>query len=226
MARGTSERDAGLQLAIDKAGGVVALARRLGVKHQNLKWRTAPRGKVFAIAKAAGVRPEEVRPDLADWLRVQERTALLDRARARFGIAGPAVIKSVEEPNGAVVEVFELGVVVFAMRFAAAERAMDLRCLWSAEHHGQAAQSARAYGMALAAVAGRVSTTTIAAVAGGSRQNVDNAAARYLRARDGDAEDAGDDGRVIERGRVRRAKQPDDALWAAERRFLEGLAGE
>ncbi len=63
-----------------------------------------------------------------------------------------------------------------------------------------------------------------------SRQNVDNACNRYLRARDGDdPDDVDDDGKVVERGRLRAAKlEPDAALWAAEQKFdqlLQKAAG-
>ena len=43
---------------------------------------------------------------------------------------------------------------------------------------------------------------------------------------DGDDADDLDGGRVLERGRLRRAKTADEGLWAAERRFLQQLAGE
>lgn len=215
--------DPGMRLALDAAGGPSALARRLGLDRRVVKWKRAPRDRLFAIAKAAGVDAEKIRPDLADWIRLEGQKRLLDRARERFGLAGPAKVTGPQAPSGAILDVFELGLTVAAIRFAAVERALPLKTVMQADHHGQAAQSARAYGMALAYVAGRVSSTTVAVVVGCSRQNVENAGHRYERARDGDAEDA-EDGRVVERGRVRKAKEPDDKLWAAERRFLEGMS--
>lgn len=215
--------DKGMKLAIEGAGGRSALARRLGIDRRNVKWRRCPKGRLLAVARAAGVDAETIRPDLADWVRLERQRILLDRARERFGLSGPAKITGPQEPLGKMVELFELGVAVEALRFAASERGLQVRQLLAAEHHGQPAQSARAYGMALAHVACRVSSTLIASVFGGSRQNVENAGCRYERARDGDGEDA-EAGRVIERGRVRKAKAPNDDLWAAERRFLEGLS--
>jgi hypothetical protein len=88
-------------------------------------------------------------------------------------------------------------------------------------------EAARALAMGLALVAGRARATNIAGVLGVSRQNVDNAAERYLRARDGDdPEDfiggGNTDGRgerVFEAGRLRLARAADPHLWALQRRY-------
>jgi hypothetical protein len=212
--------DGGMQLALDAAGGRSALARRMSLPRQNVKWATCPKDKLFDVARAAGVEPEKIRPDLVDWIRIERQRLLLERARAKFGLSGPAKITTPDTPMPAIVEVFELGLTVAALRFAAQERGLQLHQVLKGAD--QPTQSARAYGMALAHVVGRVSSTSVAMVVGCSRQNVENAAHRYERARDGDDEAEG--GRVIERGRVRRAKAANDDLWAAERRFLEELS--
>ena len=225
MARGEGVKiEEGLQLAL-AAVGRNRLARGIGVKPQSVgRWRRVPADRVFDVARVTGLDVERLRPDLGPWLRLESSRRALARARERFA-SGPAKIVTAADPDPKVIDVFELGVVTAALRFAARERGFQTRDLFAAERLGQEAQSARAYGMALAVVAGRVSSTVVAQICGGTRQNVDNCALRYERARDGDDPDDVAGGRVIERGRVRRAKGADDALWAAERRFLEELAG-
>ncbi|MNV63794.1 hypothetical protein D3C71_1564020 [compost metagenome] len=127
-------------------------------------------------------------------------------------------------------DLLDLGLVVAAVKFAAVERGLASVAVISARGGQGGAptpeQSARALAMGLAVTVGRVSAETVAGVMGVSRQAVDNAAERYLRARDGDDAEDLDGGRVMERGRLRRAKSADEGLWAAERRFLQQLAGE
>lgn len=224
------ERDPGLQKAIDAAGGRSALARRLGIPRQNLKWTTCPQDWVLPVAEASGVPAEEIRPDLVDWIRVERSRRLLERARSRFGAQyiapnAKAKVDGLALPAPQTVEIFDLGVLTAAMKFAAREAGLTPNAVWGADHLGQKEKSARAYALALAVVAGRVSSTLIASVVGCTRQNVDNAARRYERARDGDVdEDEVADGVVIvERGRRSKVRAPDDALWEAERRFLEQL---
>lgn len=230
MTGGCARFDDGMRRAIEGAGGLRPLARALKVPHQNIKWRTCPREKVFAVAAAAGVDPEEVRPDLANWIATERQRRLIERARARLGmdgLTGPAKVRSVDVPDPKILDLLDLGMIAAAMRFAAGERGLTMaEVLGAPVGTGGVptpAQSARAYGMGLAVVAGRVSSTVVSAVIGASRQNVDNAAHRYERARDGD--DPEDGARVVERGRVRRAKSADESLWTAERRFLEQLGG-
>lgn len=219
-----------MNAAIAAAGGRSKLAALLDMPRQNLKWRTCPQEHLLAVASVTGLSPADIRPDLAEWARIEQSRRLLERARARFGSTQLAEFKTAKirtpsEPAQQTVEIFDMGVLIAALRFAAAERGFPVKALWEADRHGQAAQSARAYGLALAAVAGRVSSTLVAAVIGCSRQNVDNAARRYERARDGDVdEEVSADGVVIvERGRRSKAREPNEALWAAERRFLETL---
>ncbi len=54
-----------IRKAIDKAGGPVAVARRLGVKHQAVSaWRQVPPARVRALAKIIRLSPAKIRPDL------------------------------------------------------------------------------------------------------------------------------------------------------------------
>lgn len=230
------ERDPGLLTAIEAAGGLRALARKLGRTHQALgKWRTVPRCEVFAIAAASGVDAEILRPDLADWIRAERTRRLLERAREKFAVrtgmtaGATATIKRPEKGDPQTFDLLDLGMVTAATRFAAEERGLTVRAVFAAPPGGAggkptAEQSARAYGAALAVVVGRVSSETVAGVLCLTRQNVDGAAERYLRARDGDDPEDGET--VMERGRVRRAKSAEDGLWEAERRFVAELAGE
>ena len=220
-------------LAIESAGGVCALARKVGMSHQRLsKMRRAPRDLVFDLARASGVEPETVRPDLADWIEAERRRGWMERARSRFAITsglGGGVAKVKRGGDAAVMDLLDLGLVVAAVRFAGGERGLTAAGIMSAPRGGGGGaptpeQSARSLAMGLAVTVGRVSSETVASVMGVTRQAVDNAAERYLRARDGD--DDAEGGRVLERGRLRKAKDADDGLWAAERRFLQQLAGE
>lgn len=235
--RGAIERDAGLTLAIDRAGGVCALARKVGMTHQRLsKLRRAPRDQVFALAKAAGVEPEEVRPDLADWIKAEQDRQWMERARARFAISAIEAQRQVEvwprsdgRPGVETMDVLDLGLVIAAARFAAGERGMTVDRVLRAPIGGAGTptpeQAARSYAASLAVVAGGVGARVVGGVLGLTRQAVEKAAERYLRARDGDDDDDKVGDRVVERGRLRRAKTADEDLWAAERRFLAQLAG-
>lgn len=229
-------RDPGLRAAISKLG-FAGVARAAGVKRQSVHgWFKAPRDHLFAIAAAAGMEPEEVRPDLADWIEAEREAKWLERARARFGIArgldgGTATVRSVERPDPRTFDLLDLGLVLAAMRFAAEERGLTCQAVFGAPAGGAGGaptpeQSARSWGMALAVVVGRVNSGTVAGVVGVSRQAVDNATERYLRQRDGDDPELVEDGKVIERGRARSAKDGDPEVWDAQRRFVRKLAGD
>ncbi|GAW42442.1 hypothetical protein SH203_02858 [Brevundimonas sp. SH203] len=230
-------REPGLMRALKAARGVRALARKLSIAPQSVSgWPRVPRDRVFEVARVTGLAPVEIRPDLADWLKAEQERGWMERARAKFAIrndlVGRATVKSardVDRPDGRTMDLLDLGLITAAVRFAAGERGLTLGMVMNAPRGGAGgaptpAQSARSYAMSLAVVVGRVNAETVAGLFGLTRQAVDNAAERYLRAREGD-EDA-EDGKVIERGRERRAKAADPALWAAERRFIAQLAGE
>jgi TorA maturation chaperone TorD len=58
-------RDVGLQLAIDAAGGITALARGLGIAQPSVSsWVRVPAERVVAIETLTGVAREQLRPDL------------------------------------------------------------------------------------------------------------------------------------------------------------------
>ena len=53
-----------LQQAIKKAGGIRALARAIGIKHQAiLQWKKVPPLRVLEVEACTGVRRERLRPD-------------------------------------------------------------------------------------------------------------------------------------------------------------------
>jgi DNA-binding transcriptional regulator YdaS (Cro superfamily) len=55
-----------IQTAIDKAGGMRALARAIGVSYQAIQsWKTRiPAERVLAVEQATGISRELLRPDL------------------------------------------------------------------------------------------------------------------------------------------------------------------
>jgi TorA maturation chaperone TorD len=58
-------RDAGLVLAIDAAGGVAQLARKIGIAQPSVSnWSTVPAQRVIAVEAATGVPRKLLRPDL------------------------------------------------------------------------------------------------------------------------------------------------------------------
>ncbi|MGE9266406.1 transcriptional regulator [Escherichia coli] len=51
--------------AAEKSGGVVSLARELGIKHTSLySWKRVPAERVLDIERVSGVSRHELRPDL------------------------------------------------------------------------------------------------------------------------------------------------------------------
>lgn len=223
--------DPGLARAIAAKGGLRPLARALGLAQASLqKWPAVPQGRVFAVARATGILPEILRPDLEDWIREERGRQRLAAARERFSLAKAAVIPFADPPPSLIDQLtIDLWVSMAAVRFVAGERAVAIGAVIGGRSRFE--MGARAWAMGLAHVAGRASSTAIGAFFGTSRQNVDNASERYLRARDGDdPEDfvAGQDGkaRVLERGRYRPAKTAALDLWAAEARFSALIEGD
>jgi TorA maturation chaperone TorD len=78
-------RDQGLQRAVDAAGGIVALARALGVAQPSVSgWSRVPAERVAAVEAATGVPKTELRPDLYASSGAQESSLDdVDLARAR-----------------------------------------------------------------------------------------------------------------------------------------------
>ncbi len=74
-------RDAGLERAIDAAGGVAQLARKIGIAQPSLSnWNRVPAARVIAVESATGVSRKVLRPDLYSEPAV---TDAVDAERAR-----------------------------------------------------------------------------------------------------------------------------------------------
>jgi TorA maturation chaperone TorD len=70
-------RDPGLARAIDKAGGVAELARKIGIAQPSVSnWNQVPAQRVIAVETATGISRRELRPDLYD----ESNAAVADRA--------------------------------------------------------------------------------------------------------------------------------------------------
>lgn len=78
-------RDAGLERAIDAAGGVAQLARKIGIAQPSVStWNRVPVGRVIAVETATGVPRQQLRPDLYSELAVPGNDVdPVDAARAR-----------------------------------------------------------------------------------------------------------------------------------------------
>ncbi|QDW37979.1 molecular chaperone [Bradyrhizobium sp. KBS0727] len=79
-------RDAGLSRAIDAAGGVAQLARKVGIAQPSVSnWSRVPAERVIAVETATGVSRAELRPDLYDESATPENTVVdpVDAARGR-----------------------------------------------------------------------------------------------------------------------------------------------
>jgi len=60
-------RDPGLARAIDKAGGVAELARKIGIAQPSVStWNRVPAQRVIAVEAATGISRRDLRPDLYD----------------------------------------------------------------------------------------------------------------------------------------------------------------
>jgi DNA-binding transcriptional regulator YdaS (Cro superfamily) len=54
-----------IQTVIEKAGGIAALARGLGIKHTSIyNWKQVPPERVLAIEGLTGISRHELRPDI------------------------------------------------------------------------------------------------------------------------------------------------------------------
>ncbi|WGD49433.1 molecular chaperone TorD family protein [Bradyrhizobium sp. CB1650] len=78
-------RDAGLDRAINAAGGVAQLARKIGISQPSVSsWRMIPAQRVVAVEAATGVPRTELRPDLYSERKVsQDSIDPIDVARAQ-----------------------------------------------------------------------------------------------------------------------------------------------
>src|SRR5213080_2383580 len=78
-------RDAGLDRAIDAAGGVAQLARKIGIAQPSVSnWNRVPVGRVIAVETATGVPRQQLRPDLYSEPALPDNDVdPVDAARAR-----------------------------------------------------------------------------------------------------------------------------------------------
>ncbi len=77
-------RDDGLERAIDAAGGVAQLARKIGISQPSVSnWNKVPAQRVIAVEAATGVSRNDLRPDLYSEPLVSEAIDPLDAARAQ-----------------------------------------------------------------------------------------------------------------------------------------------
>ena len=78
-------RDAGLDGAIDAAGGVAQLARKIGIAQPSVSnWNRVPVGRVIAVETATGVPRQQLRPDLYSEPALPDNDVdPVDAARAR-----------------------------------------------------------------------------------------------------------------------------------------------
>lgn len=78
-------RDSGLERAIDAAGGVAQLARRIGIAQPSVSnWNRVPAQRVIAVEAATGVSRKVLRPDLYSELTVSDDAVdLIDAGRAQ-----------------------------------------------------------------------------------------------------------------------------------------------
>jgi TorA maturation chaperone TorD len=77
-------RDAGLERAIDAAGGVVLLARKIGIAQPSVSnWNRVPAERVIAVESASGVSRKVLRPDLYSEPAVTDTIDAIDAARAQ-----------------------------------------------------------------------------------------------------------------------------------------------
>ena len=77
-------RDAGLDRAIDAAGGIAQLARKIGIAQPSVSnWNRVPAQRVIAVEAATGVSRKQLRPDLYGEPAVEGAVDPVDAARAR-----------------------------------------------------------------------------------------------------------------------------------------------
>lgn len=77
-------RDPGLDRAIQVAGGVAELARRLGIRQPSVSnWTRVPAERVTAVEAASGIPRVQLRPDLYSELAVADEVDDVDVGRAQ-----------------------------------------------------------------------------------------------------------------------------------------------
>src|ERR1700745_469587 len=78
-------RDPGLERAINAAGGVAQLARKIGIAQPSVSnWNTVPAQRVIAVEAATGVSRKVLRPDLySERIMPDGAIDAIDAARAQ-----------------------------------------------------------------------------------------------------------------------------------------------
>lgn len=65
-----------VEKAAEKVGGIVALARKLGIRHASMySWKKVPAERVLMIEKITGVSRHEIRPDIFGPARKRRRSS-------------------------------------------------------------------------------------------------------------------------------------------------------
>src|SRR5215831_2247167 len=97
-------RDAGLNLAVEAAGGVVQLARKIGIAQPSVSnWNRVPAERVIAVEAATGVSRKLLRPDLYSELATEAHAVdPVDAARAQEYALLATLLSSA--PSGALLE--------------------------------------------------------------------------------------------------------------------------
>jgi TorA maturation chaperone TorD len=95
-----SLRDSGLGEAIRVAGGVAALARRIGISQPSVSnWSRVPADRLLAVETATGVARERLRPDLYARVSVVNELDDVDAARAREYSLLAALLARAPDPD-------------------------------------------------------------------------------------------------------------------------------
>ncbi|UGY13507.1 molecular chaperone TorD family protein [Bradyrhizobium septentrionale] len=77
-------RDAGLECAIEAAGGVAQLARKIGIAQPSVSnWNRVPAQRVVAVEIATGVSRKILRPDLYSELAISDMLDPIEAGRAQ-----------------------------------------------------------------------------------------------------------------------------------------------
>lgn len=77
-------RDAGLNQAIEAAGGIAQLARKVGIAQPSVSnWHRVPAARVIAVEVATGVSRKLLRPDLYSGQTTRDGVDPIDAARAQ-----------------------------------------------------------------------------------------------------------------------------------------------
>ena len=96
-------RDAGLERAIDIAGGVAELARKIGIAQPSVSnWNRVPAQRVVAVESATGVSRKLLRPDLYGEPAVTDVVDPIDAGRAQEYALLAALLSSA--PSAALLE--------------------------------------------------------------------------------------------------------------------------